>query len=63
MRILMAKGGHKMAEIEEATGLSNSTLRNMKRGKTVGSIPNLCKVASFFGVSVIEYLLEGQDVE
>lgn len=57
--ILMAKHEVKMPQLEAGTGLSNSTLRNMKANASTGSIPNLVKVAHFFKLGVIEFLTEG----
>lgn len=52
----------KNADISRATGISNMTLSDWKRGKTTPKQDKLQKIADYFGVS-LEYLTTGKDNE
>ena len=50
----------KNADISRATGISNMTLSDWKRGKSTPKQDKLQKIADYFGVS-IEYLMTGEE--
>ena len=50
----------KNADISRATGISNMTLSDWKRGKSTPKQDKLQKIADYFGVS-IEYLMTGKE--
>ena len=52
----------KNADIARATGISNMTLSDWKRGKTTPKTDTMQKIADFLGVSV-DYLITGKDME
>ena len=52
----------KNADISRATGISNMTLSDWKRGKTTPKQDKLQKIADYFGVS-LEYLTTGKEPE
>ena len=53
---LLDEKGLKNADIARATGISNMTLSDWKRGKSTPKIDKLQKIASFFNVTT-EYLM------
>lgn len=60
-RILDEKG-LKNADVARATGISNMTLSDWKRGKSVPKADKMKKIAEFLNVSV-DYLMTGNDVQ
>lgn len=59
---LLDKKGLKNSDVSRATGISNMTLSDWKRGKTKPKTENIRKLADFFGVSV-DYLTTGRKPE
>lgn len=57
---LLDKKGLKNADVAKATGISNMTLSDWKRGKSVPKYKNMQKIAEFLNVST-DYLLNGND--
>ena len=60
-RILDEKG-LKNADVARATGISNITLSDWKRGKTVPKLDKMQKIAEYLNVSV-DYLMTGKEIE
>lgn len=52
----------KNSDVSRATGISNMTLSDWKRGKTKPKTDTMKKIANFLGVSV-DYLMEGKETE
>lgn len=50
----------KNSDVSRATGISNMTLSDWKRGKTKPKTDTMKKIANFLGVSV-DYLMTGKD--
>jgi transcriptional regulator with XRE-family HTH domain len=59
---LLDKKGLKNSDVSRATGISNMTLSDWKRGKTKPKTENIRKLADFLGVSV-DYLTTGKEPE
>lgn len=59
---LLDKKGLKNADVARATGISNMTLSDWKRGKTVPKADKMRKIAEYLNVSV-DYLMTGKDME
>lgn len=59
---LLDKKGLKNSDVSRATGISNMTLSDWKRGKTKPKTENIRKLADFLGVSV-DYLTTGKELE
>lgn len=59
---LLDEKGLKNSDISRATGISNMTLSDWKRGKTKPKTDKMQKIADFFGVSV-DYLMTGKEPE
>ena len=59
---LLDEKGLKNADVARATGISNMTLSDWKRGKTVPKADKMQKIAEFLNVSV-EYLMTGNEVK
>lgn len=57
---LLDKKGLKNADVAKATGVSNMTLSDWKRGKSVPKYKTMQKIAAFLNVTP-EYLLNGED--
>ena len=57
---LLDEKGLKNADVARATGISNMTLSDWKRGKSTPKQDKLQKIADYFGVS-IEYLMTGKE--
>ena len=57
---LLDEKGLKNADVVRATGISNMTLSDWKRGKSVPKSDKMQKIADYFGVSV-EYLTKGEE--
>lgn len=57
---LLDKHGLKNSDISRATGISNMTLSDWKRGVSTPKHDKLKKIADYFGVSV-EYLMTGEE--
>lgn len=57
---LLDKNGVKSSDVAKATGISNMTLSDWKRGKSVPKIDKLQKIADYFGVT-IDYLTTGEE--
>ena len=57
---LLDKKGLKNSDVSRATGISNMTLSDWKRGKTKPKTENIRKLADFLGVSV-DYLTTGKE--
>ena len=57
---LLDEKGLKNADVARATGISNMTLSDWKRGKSVPNTEKMIKIAKFLDVSV-EYLMTGED--
>lgn len=54
--------GVKTSDVACATGISNMTFSDWKRGKCVPKIDKLQKIADYFGVTV-EYIMTGKNSE
>ena len=54
--------GVKTSDVARATGISNMTFSDWKRGKCVPKIDKLQKIADYFGVTV-EYIMTGKNSE
>ena len=59
---LLDEKGLKNADVARATGISNMTLSDWKRGKSVPKADKMQKIAEFLNVSV-DYLMTGKDME
>lgn len=59
---LLNEKGVKTSDVARATGISNMTFSDWKRGKSVPKIDKLQKIADYFGVTV-EYLMTGKNSE
>ena len=57
---LLDKKGLKNSDVAKATGISNMTLSDWKRGKSEPKYKNMQKIAAFLNVST-DYLLTGED--
>lgn len=57
---LLNEHGFKNADVARATGISNMTLSDWKRGVSTPKQDKLIKIADFLGVSV-DYLLTGEE--
>lgn len=57
---LLDKNGLKNADISRATGISNMTLSDWKRGKTTPKQDKLQLIADYFGVT-LDYLVNGEE--
>jgi len=59
-RKLLEIKGLKSSDVSKETGVSNATLSDWKKGKSVPKADKLIKIAEFLGVSV-EYLTTGEE--
>lgn len=59
---LLDEKGLKNADVARATGISNMTLSDWKRGKSVPKADKMQKIAEFLNVSV-DYLMTGNEVQ
>ena len=59
---LLDKKGVKNSDVARATGISNMTLSDWKRGKSVPKSDKMRKIAEYLNVSV-DYLMTGNEVE
>ena len=59
---LLDEKGLKNADVARATGISNMTLSDWKRGKSVPKSDKMRKIAEYLNVSV-DYLMAGKDME
>ena len=59
---LLDEKGIKNADVARATGISNMTLSDWKRGKSVPKADKMKKIAKYLNVSV-DYLMTGKDME
>lgn len=59
---LLDEKGLKNADVARATGISNMTLSDWKRGKSVPKADKMRKIAEYLNVSV-DYLMTGKDME
>lgn len=59
---LLDEKGLKNADVARATGISNMTLSDWKRGKSVPKADKMKKIAKYLNVSV-DYLMTGKDME
>ena len=59
---LLNEKGVKTSDVARATGISNMTFSDWKRGKCVPKIDKLQKIADYFGVTV-EYIMTGKNSE
>jgi transcriptional regulator with XRE-family HTH domain len=59
---LLDKKGLKNSDVSRATGISNMTLSDWKRGKTKPKIDKMKLIAEFLNVSV-DYLMTGKEME
>ena len=59
---LLDEKGLKNADVARATGISNMTLSDWKRGKSVPKADKMRKIAEYLNVSV-DYLMTGNEVE
>ena len=59
---LLDEKGLKNADVARATGISNMTLSDWKRGKSVPKSDKMRKIAEYLNVSV-DYLMTGKDME
>ena len=57
---LLDEKGLKNADVARATGISNMTLSDWKRGKSVPKSDKMRKIAEYLNVSV-DYLMTGND--
>ena len=60
-RKLLDEKGLKNADVARATGISNMTLSDWKRGKSVPKSDKMRKIAEYLNVSV-EYLLDDDSI-
>lgn len=61
-QILLDEKGLKNADVARATGISNMTLSDWKRGKSVPKADKMQKIAEYLNVSV-DYLMTGNEME
>ena len=59
---LLDEKGLKNADVARATGISNMTLSDWKRGKSVPKADKMKKIAEFLNVSV-DYLMTGKEMQ
>ena len=59
---LLDEKGLKNADVARATGISNMTLSDWKRGKSVPKSDKMRKIAEYLNVSV-DYLMTGNEVQ
>ena len=59
---LLDEKGLKNADVARATGISNMTLSDWKRGKSVPKSDKMRKIAEYLNVSV-DYLMTGNEME
>lgn len=59
---LLDEKGLKNADVARATGISNMTLSDWKRGKSVPKSDKMRKIAEYLNVSA-DYLMTGKEVE
>ena len=59
---LLDEKGLKNADVARATGISNMTLSDWKRGKSVPKADKMQKIAKYLNVS-FEYLMTGKEKE
>lgn len=59
---LLDEKGLKNADVARATGISNMTLSDWKRGKSVPKADKMRKIAEYLNVSV-DYLMTGKEVK
>ena len=59
-QILLDEKGLKNADVAMTTGISNMTLSDWKRGKSVPKSDKMRKIAEYLNVSV-DYLMTGKD--
>lgn len=59
---LLDKKGVKNSDVSRATGISNMSLSDWKRGKTTPKLDKMQKIADYFNVSV-DYLMTGKTSE
>ena len=59
---LLDEKGLKNADVARATGISNMTLSDWKRGKSVPKSDKMRKIAEYLNVSV-DYLMTGKETE
>ena len=59
---LLDKQGLKNADVARATGISNMTLSDWKRGKSVPKSDKMRKIAEYLNVSV-DYLMTGNEAQ
>ena len=59
---LLDEKGLKNADVARATGISNMTLSDWKRGKSVPKSDKMRKIAEYLNVSA-DYLMTGKDME
>ncbi len=57
---LLQRYGVTAYKVSKATGISQSSLSDWKKGKVTPKTENMKKIADYFGVS-IEYLMTGKD--
>lgn len=61
-QILLDEKGLKNADVARATGISDMTLSDWKRGKSVPKSDKIRKIAEYLNVSV-DYLMTGKEME
>ena len=59
---LLDEKGLKNSDVARATGISNMTLSDWKRGKSVPKSDKMRKIAEYLNVS-LDYLMTGKDME
>ena len=59
-QILLDEKGLKNADVARATGISNMTLSDWKRGKSEPKTKNMQKIADFLGTT-LSYLVTGEE--
>lgn len=59
---LLKKKGIKTSDVAAATGISNMTFSDWKKGKSTPKVDKLQKIADFFGVT-LEYLTTGKETK
>ena len=59
---LLEDKGLKNADVARATGISNMTLSDWKKGKSIPKVDKLQKIADFLNVP-LEYLMTGKEKE
>jgi len=63
LRRLRRAGGHSLAQVAEATGISTSFISHIENGKSDITIGRLLRLAAFYGIDISELLPQRPPVE